>query len=343
MEAGYEIECVAPVPRPKFGEMRSRPVRLSKSSCELIRKLYRTYRRPYFFLEEAPKLQTWGRLGSTKLSGSFDHSQNVDRWVDLELLRNELKTCFVQAGGHLQVEESVFLPDSQNHRHLEVIDVLPEQLSKEQRHAYFPQSRVRKKIQVAEFVLNGATDRENGTPNLEFLKVENSLVFCESLNDSKILTVFSASRYGRERVVNALKNPKAGVPIKWKAMILRSSGYRQAEYAMLRGLSGFYRPGVIALGQSLGSPSAISNLGVDYGLAQASRAFERICSMTQRSSALLEAEDWRREESAALLKGLRRGRMVENLLFKEQWAQGAKAQILTFLPPNVRSRFASPV
>ncbi len=343
LERSIEVECYAPLLGSSFGERRLRPLRLSRPVCDLIRNLYRTYQRPYFFIEKAPQLRTWGKLGTGAHAGSFDNDKNADRWISLEALRTDLRECFEKAGGIVFDVDGVSLPIEGNHHAIEILDLIPELLPREERRSFFPNLNTRRKFQIAEFTLANQREENMDCADLEFLKIENSMVFCEKLQDLRILTVFSASRYGRERVVRALLDPKSPVPTKWKAMILQSRGMRQQEYTTLRGPSGFYRPGVWALGNTVGSQSPMGNLQVGESILMASRLFEFLCSMTSRSSLLMEAEDWRLREAKAFERALNRGRILESIIFKDQWARGAKSQIVSLLPPRWRQKLASPV
>ena len=343
IERSFDVECYCPSLRADIGQLRVRPVRLSTVASHQIQNLYRSYRRPYFFLENAPRLKTWGLLGQSVQAGSFDGFESLDRRVEHGVLLQDLRECFESAGGVVHEVDSPVFPAGKNSHEVEVLDLSPETLQREERKSHFPHALPRRKYQVAELRLEAQRDDDELSADLEFLKIENSLVFSEKINSERVLSVFSASRYGRERVLKALLDPKADVPTKWKALILRSSGMKQQQFSVQRGPSGFYRPGVWALGETVGALSPLGNMQTNYSIEMAHRLFETISGLSRRNSPLMEAEDWRQQERAELEKMLRKGRFMENMLFKDSWGRETKSQLVGLLPSRLRQKLASPV
>lgn len=321
--------------------LRKRPVRLSPESVKIIKSAFREHSRPHFFLNEASSLQTWGKMGAESFSGLFDGSTANSLRVPLGQLRSEVRELFVAAGG--QLEDSPLKrdrPAGRNPHCIEVMDIDPLALMPEERASYFSHYKRRPVYHVAEFRCGSAS--EEG-PDFEFLRYENSLLICERFEGHSIISVYSASKYGRSRVVQALCDVKSTAPTKWKAMIIESGRDNIFEYSLPWGWSGFYRPGVWGVGASLGRLSPVSNLEFDESIKQVERLSHQLDTLSQNQSSLLQAEDWRKQEKSHLSSLVSRGRLAERLLFKESWTQSTRQKVVSILPPRVRELMASPV
>lgn len=320
-----------------------RPVRLQSKTMELIKDLMRSQTRPYFFIEQAPCLSSWSQVGSLAHEGFFDQVAHVDRWVDRTELLNQLRDVFEVLGGRVHSEPLQRLPKGKGTSLLEVMDIDPTSIETTLRSSYFPQMERRPVLHSVEMWMPFAKEID-GEARFEFTKFENTL----SVNEvhpqgGRVLSLYTSSQYSLQRALKALKDPRGIAPTSWKARMLSEGGtIQETHHTHSWGHTGFYRPGIWAIGKSVGLLNPLHNLDVSDSVCQAERLFKNYMERPRGESLLLAADDWRRSEKQRCLKDLSRSQFTERLIFGSRWSELAQ-RTSQLLPPRIRQSLKSPI
>jgi len=341
LDMGYEVKISTT--KQDLEAPALRPLRLRAPVVSLIKEAFRREARPYFFLEDAPILSSWAEVGKGALSGLFDRSSQMDRWVDSKVLVDEFFALFKQRGGQVEETPIAALPTARGGVALELMDLDPSELSPEARSAYYPHAERRPSLRLSELWLPHV-DAKDEEPDYEFTRFEATLAFSETHpSQGKIFTLYSSSEYSLQRALRALKEPRGVAPTAWKAQVLSEKAPYERRSVAKWGYAGFYRPGVWCLGTSVGKLNPVLNLDASDSLLQGERFIETLRSLPRGQSLILAAEDWRRSEKDRFLASYKRARFMEKFFFSEgamvDWFQKTSS----FLPPSLRHHLKAPI
>ncbi|MEO5668038.1 MAG: hypothetical protein ABIR96_08265 [Bdellovibrionota bacterium] len=340
LDMGYEVTLMKGPSESSGAPLR--PLRLRTPVVALLKEAFRRQTRPYFFLEEAPLLSSWAEVGKDTMTGIFDRTSHVDRWVSSAQLSFELGELFAQLGGRTEAFPLTPLPSGRGVA-LEIMDLDPKQLTVESVSAYFPHLERRPSLRASEVWLPNV-DASNDEPNFEFTRFEATLAISETHpTQGKIFSLYSSSEYSLQRALRALKDPRGVAPTAWKAQVLSERGPQERSSVMRWGYAGFYRPGVWALGASIGKLNPALNLEASDSILQAARFIETLKGVPRGQSLILATEDWRRQEKSRFLSGYKRARFMERFFFSDGSFVDAFQKTSSFLPQRLRQLLKAPI
>lgn len=292
------------------------------------------------FLLTAPEVEGW-RIGEGSYSYDFPFlGSELSRWVDAQLLFNELKTMAKEMGVRIVEAERFPAPDWTDSKfRILTCDIAP---LIDWPNALFSKHQRMLKVESCESLYpidplsHGVGRIYNFGPTLGILEPLNGHESCLSLYDENLESI--------SRCLRVLQNPMSSAPSYLRALCMQNMGAKRKFTTLWHGRSSLDTPGIALVGTAMGSLHPAAGLDLEYRLNQANDFAEYFSKarlkLPESTHAVTEA--WNQKNEKRFHKSYRSSLMWVKGLRQDKFCRQTVATA-TLLPQFLREVLKSPL